>query len=196
MKPGDLIITPSFTWHDHGNEGTKPLIWMDGLNIPFFKIIPIGFTDVYEEKFGKAHHDSVVVSDEDARDMKFPWWKTQKHLDGSVGDHALFRYELPGGKSVSTIMDATAEKIAAGKTTTPRKDTANRIYQVHSGSGKVVTTSPKGDILELSWGPHDAFVVPSWYEFVIHADAENPLYLFSFSDRAMQENLDLYRSKY
>jgi gentisate 1,2-dioxygenase len=21
MKPGDFIITPSWTWHDHGHEG-------------------------------------------------------------------------------------------------------------------------------------------------------------------------------
>jgi gentisate 1,2-dioxygenase len=23
MRPGDFIITPSWTWHDHGHEGTE-----------------------------------------------------------------------------------------------------------------------------------------------------------------------------
>ena len=34
MRPGDFIITPSWTWHDHGNESEEPMIWLDGLDIP------------------------------------------------------------------------------------------------------------------------------------------------------------------
>jgi gentisate 1,2-dioxygenase len=34
MKRGDLIITPAGTWHDHGNEGKDPIIWVDILNYP------------------------------------------------------------------------------------------------------------------------------------------------------------------
>lgn len=47
MKPGDLIITPSWNWHDHGNEGTNNVIWLDGLNIPLFKHLPVDFTEHY-----------------------------------------------------------------------------------------------------------------------------------------------------
>lgn len=34
MKRGDLILTPSGTWHDHGNDGVEPIIWVDVLNVP------------------------------------------------------------------------------------------------------------------------------------------------------------------
>ena len=34
MHPGDFVITPSWTWHDHGNETTQPMVWLDGLDIP------------------------------------------------------------------------------------------------------------------------------------------------------------------
>ena len=33
MHPGDFIITPSWTYHDHGNPGSEPVVWMDGLDI-------------------------------------------------------------------------------------------------------------------------------------------------------------------
>src|ERR1041384_7659123 len=33
MKPGDFVITPSWTWHDHGNVGDKPMVWLDGLDM-------------------------------------------------------------------------------------------------------------------------------------------------------------------
>src|SRR5437667_499110 len=37
MEPGDLIITPPMRWHDHGHEGTEPVIWLDGLDIPLVR---------------------------------------------------------------------------------------------------------------------------------------------------------------
>src|SRR5437667_8377347 len=32
MTPGDLILTPAWSWHGHLNEGDGPMMWMDGLD--------------------------------------------------------------------------------------------------------------------------------------------------------------------
>ena len=37
--PGDFIITPSWTWHDHGNPGNEPVVWMDGLDIRIVRAV-------------------------------------------------------------------------------------------------------------------------------------------------------------
>src|SRR5437763_10124276 len=37
MEPGDLIITPPMRWHDHGHEGSEPVVWLDGLDIPLVR---------------------------------------------------------------------------------------------------------------------------------------------------------------
>jgi gentisate 1,2-dioxygenase len=34
MSRGDLILTPTGTWHDHGNDGQQAVIWVDVLNVP------------------------------------------------------------------------------------------------------------------------------------------------------------------
>jgi gentisate 1,2-dioxygenase len=34
MERGDLIVTPAGTWHDHGNEGSEPVMWVDVLDLP------------------------------------------------------------------------------------------------------------------------------------------------------------------
>ena len=47
MHPGDFIITPSWTWHDHGNESEEPMIWLDGLDIPMVN----HFSASFAEKF-------------------------------------------------------------------------------------------------------------------------------------------------
>ncbi len=45
MRPGDFIITPSWTWHDHGHDGTGPVIWLDGLDIPMIRFFDAGFAE-------------------------------------------------------------------------------------------------------------------------------------------------------
>jgi len=49
MERGDVILTPSWHWHDHGNEGTEPMVWLDGLDLPLFKHAPVNFAENYSE---------------------------------------------------------------------------------------------------------------------------------------------------
>jgi gentisate 1,2-dioxygenase len=32
MHPGDFITTPSWTWHDHGNDTQESMVWLDVLD--------------------------------------------------------------------------------------------------------------------------------------------------------------------
>jgi gentisate 1,2-dioxygenase len=34
MHKGDLILTPALTWHEHGHEGSGPVVWLDALDLP------------------------------------------------------------------------------------------------------------------------------------------------------------------
>lgn len=56
LERGDLVITPSGTWHDHGNEGQEPMIWVDMLDIP----IPVLFNAA---KFGWDYKENGVSAD-------------------------------------------------------------------------------------------------------------------------------------
>jgi len=195
MEPGDMIITPQWHWHDHGNDGNENVIWLDGLNIPFFNLNPIDFLDEYKDLHGTITHESKVVVDEDCTEMKFPWKSTKAHLDASDASHAIHEYRLPDGGQVNSIIAASAERILPGTITAPRQDTCNRIYQVHSGSGTAVVTAPRGDkTFDLKWSHADTFVIPSWYKFTIQASGDETAYLFTFSDLALLENLEIYRA--
>ncbi|KAH8646773.1 RmlC-like cupin domain-containing protein [Xylariales sp. PMI_506] len=196
MNPGDLIITPSWNWHDHGNEGDRNVIWLDGLNIPLFKLIPVDFTDHYEEMYGVDTHPSKPASDDEAADMKFPWTKTQAKLDAAGGKFASIEYQLPDGRPVSTTVGAFATRVASGASAPAVQETASRIYQVHAGQGRTEVTSPDGkQTYTLRWGKSDSFCIPSWYRYEIFAEGEGDAYLFSFSDKPMQVALGYYRCK-
>ena len=34
MHKGDLILTPALNWHEHGHEGSGPVVWLDALDLP------------------------------------------------------------------------------------------------------------------------------------------------------------------
>src|SRR5687767_12027157 len=50
MRPGDFIVTPSWTFHDHGNPGSEPVVWLDGLDIPMVAFFDAGFAERYPEE--------------------------------------------------------------------------------------------------------------------------------------------------
>src|SRR5438552_3966857 len=50
MEPGDLVLTPSMTWHDHGNEGRAPVMWIDGLDSPVLRYLENLAMDTYPEE--------------------------------------------------------------------------------------------------------------------------------------------------
>jgi len=51
MSRGDLILTPAGTWHDHGNEGTEPVIWVEVLDLPLVENLSVSnFEFDYHER--------------------------------------------------------------------------------------------------------------------------------------------------
>ena len=50
MYPGDFVVTPSWAWHDHGNLGDAPVVWMDGLDTPFASFFGANFRENYPEE--------------------------------------------------------------------------------------------------------------------------------------------------
>ena len=49
MHPGDLVLTPNWTWHDHSNTTGNPMIWLDGLDLPLTHLLEAVFFEPYPE---------------------------------------------------------------------------------------------------------------------------------------------------
>lgn len=49
MHTGDFILTPQWRWHDHGNPGSEPVVWLDGLDLPLVNLLGCGFAEDYPE---------------------------------------------------------------------------------------------------------------------------------------------------
>jgi gentisate 1,2-dioxygenase len=42
---GDVILTPNGTWHDHGNDGCDPVVWIDVLDFPLLEFLDCVWLD-------------------------------------------------------------------------------------------------------------------------------------------------------
>jgi gentisate 1,2-dioxygenase len=53
MQRGDLVVTPGWEWHDYGNEGTEPGVWIDALDLPLIQYLDsCGYLKSIEEEIG------------------------------------------------------------------------------------------------------------------------------------------------
>jgi gentisate 1,2-dioxygenase len=183
MEPGDLVLTPQMEWHDHGNEGDAPVIWMDGLDLALWKTIPALFTDHYPE----SRFPSTIATGPSVR--RYPWAEMQPALDAAHGPSAEIRYaHRETGGDISATIGAAALRIDAGYTTPVVRETASSVFHVYSGSGH----SQVGDVT-LEWRAGDCFAVPSW-QHVRHTAAEaDGAYLFRMDDRPLLTALGAYR---
>ena len=61
MYPGDLVLTPNWTWHDHANDTEAPMIWLDGLDTPLVRMLEAGFYEQYDAE-SQPVSDGVALS--------------------------------------------------------------------------------------------------------------------------------------
>lgn len=214
MEPFDLVLTPAGQWHDHGNQTDRPMIWLDGLDIPTVRLFDASFAERLDVP---AHPESVLPGDTlnryghnmrplrgsaaDRRPASRPLfhyryadWRpaldamaSSAPIDAHLGHALEFLNPADGGAVLSTI-SAHVRHIPAGFETRPRRSTDGTVFTVVEGEGTLLL-----DGSEVPLAPRDIVVVPSWTRHQFQARTH--LVLFAYSDRASQEKLDLYREQ-
>lgn len=213
MRPGDFIITPSWTWHDHGNpaveNGGEPVVWLDGLDIPLVQFFDGGFAENYPEaqqpvtrpegdSFARFGHNMGPVrhkvSDPTSPIFSYPYERSREALDRlyrngelDAWDGAKLRYVNPatGGWPMPTIA-TFMQYLPAGFQGRTYRSTDATVYSVVEGRGAVRI----GDE-QFQFEPRDTFVVPSWAP--VELAALDDTVLFSYSDRPVLSALNLLR---
>jgi gentisate 1,2-dioxygenase len=214
MAPGDFVITPSWTWHDHGNDSKEPMVWMDGLDIPIVAAFDAQFAEPYPQE---SHPATRPVGDSLARYgsgmlpvgyerkvptspvFNYPYARTRESLEqmrkAEAWDpcHGLkLRYVNPvdGGWAMPTI-GTFMQLLPKGMTTVPYRSTDGTVFSVVEGTGRTIIIGHDGAAITFAWRPRDTFVVPSWLWH--HHETDGDAVLFSFSDRPAQDKLGLWR---
>jgi salicylate hydroxylase len=190
MRPGDLVITPAWRWHEHGNETQSPMVWLDGLDIPLAMYLGSTFRQNADER-ATAGDDPAPLPP-----IHFPYARTRAALDamrraGPPDPHTgyLLRYLDPATGSWAMPTIATMMRLLpAGFTSAPYRSSDSMVFIAVEGHGAIDVAGTRLDL-----APHDVAVVPGWLTYAIRADDD--LVLFSYSERAAQDKLGFFREQ-
>jgi gentisate 1,2-dioxygenase len=189
MRRGDLVITPSMTWHDHGNEGAEPVMWTDGLDSPVVRYLENLHMDPFPGE------QQPVREGPPARHVHHRWAESHAELlrrasgAGDPFDDVLMEYLDPAtGASVVPTLGCYLQMLRPGVHTRAHRESSSAVYHVVSGSGRTVV-----DGQTFAWTEGDFFAIPPR---AVHDHANpgaEPAILFSFQDVPLVKALGHYR---
>ena len=211
MAPGDFIVTPSNTFHDHGNQTDRPVIWLDGLdvfvvnlmNAPFAEDHPLASQPLRRpDGDSTARYASGLLPHGHARVghvspiFSWPYSRTRPALsalraagdvDPALGIRMDYIDPTTGASPIRT-MTAAVTLFPAGFRGLPYRCVAGAVMAVVEGGGRC-------RIGDAEWvlRPHDVFIVPSWNWH--HFECDEDLVVFSLSDEVLQRHLGFWRDE-
>jgi gentisate 1,2-dioxygenase len=201
MEPGDLILTPNWTWHDHINQSGAPIIWIDGLDVPFSRAMDAMFIEEYSQarqavkRVFKTSEESILTAK--GSPWYFKWRDVERTLRQMLersaeaeGGVIMHYKDRNGGPTLPTI-GCCAQLLTSGEKTKIYRQTSSGIYHVVSGRAKTIIN----DVV-FEWDKGDFFVIPNWSWYRHENSSQEDAFLFFMSDRPLLEPFGLYREEY
>src|SRR6267142_1987124 len=213
LLPGDLVLTPSWAWHDHGNATDKPVVWMDGLDVPLIQALNAMFFQMYDkEQFpltkpnnaSLALHGHVSLSPTWVKErpqssplLLYSWGTTYRspgalrESAGDAWDDIALEYTHPqtGGALLPT-MSCWVQMLRPDARLQAHRHTGSAVYYVAQGAGETII-----DGVRFAWGRGDIITLPSWALHEHANTSRDAAILFSIQDRPVLEALGLYREE-
>lgn len=211
MEAGDLITTPSLTWHDHYNHSEGRVLWLDIVDPPIAQFFQVMRSELYAKSVqdivrpagtssalaGAVRPIWIKAESPQPPPYRYPWTETRRALEllaeeaGDPYDGITVRFlnPLTGGSTIPTL-SCEVQMLRPGETTGSHRHSCSVAYYVFGGQGRCVVD---GQVLD--WEQGDMFVVPLWAAHHHENAFEESAYLFSVSDRGAVEALGLYEEE-
>jgi gentisate 1,2-dioxygenase len=210
MEAGDLILTPQWSWHEHAHDGDEPMIWIDGLDVPFIQSLqvisfePYGKTRIPQETSGDGsgyYGMARPVGTEDktpAAPLHYRWRDIYPALQrlAQAEPHPYEGYALEYVNPLTSCptlptLSCWLQLLRPGQRTQSHRHTSTVLYHAFRGSGTTVING-----LPYHWEKGDSFVVPlwHWHEHANRSASEDAI-LFSMNDAPVLKPFGLYREE-
>ena len=209
MERGDLILTPSGLWHEHGHTGTGPVVWLDALDLPTVYALEASYaiegppqtvrnepdgSQTRYRRAGLVPYRSLSGKRADYPLLRFPWREVREALGALAAvtpDNELVQvaYVNPEtGQECLPILGFSAIMLRPGETATPPRRSASAVIHVVEGEGEAEI-----DGVGLTFDASDTFAVPTHAAMrIANRSSKAPLYLFQVDDAPMQRKLGFY----
>jgi gentisate 1,2-dioxygenase len=209
MERGDLILTPPRLWHEHGHDGSEPVIWLDALDLPLIHDMetsyrtdgdwepPANRPDSSQTLYRRAGLLPYGALDRRASDyplLRFPWREVRAALldfagARGPGEPVRLAYVNPEtGAECLPTMGFSALMLRPGETLTMTRRSASAVVHVIDGTGEGII-----DGATIDWTEADTFAVPTHAEVALrNASNSAPASLCLIEDAPLQRRLGIY----
>ncbi|MBI3154711.1 MAG: cupin domain-containing protein [Burkholderiales bacterium] len=220
MSRGDFLPQSGWNWHAHHNAATRPMAWIDGLDIPFSYVTESQFFEFGREKLTPAEMTTPErsrserlwgypglrpVSQPDALPatplLAYRWADT----DRALAEQLALEQE---GQAVTLSPGHAAVRFTNptnGRDVLPTIRT--EMHRLRAGAASVARREVGSSVCQVfdgrgtvrvgerTWtvARGDLFVVPSWVPFSVQAEGDTALDLFRFGDAPIFEALHAQR---
>ncbi|MBS0339854.1 MAG: cupin domain-containing protein [Proteobacteria bacterium] len=210
MEKGDLILTPPGLWHEHGHEGTGPVVWMDALDLPLVYGMEASFSTESPSQTidkpaeygitrlglgGVVPYDSLDASRVPYPMLRFPWKSVRANLKGLAsvtpkGKPVQLAYVNPeSGRECLPTLGFSAIQLRPGEELALPRRSASAVLHVVEGFG-----SAQIDGVSLKFGESDTMAVPTHATVTLaNGSSTNSTYLFVVDDAPLQRKMGIYQ---
>ena len=212
VRPCDLILTPSWTWHGHGNETDEPVIWLDGLDAPLVRGL---LADAFEPDKNERH--AITKRPDHTRRMTGTHWmrppaRAPKEAQPAMVyrwadvlpelmalpeaeddpfEGAMLEYVNPAtnGPTLPTI-SCRVQMLRPRSQMRLHRHSASVIYHVIKGAGHAQIDGKR-----LEWGQGDIWSIPAGSARALANPGAEEAILFSYTEAPALEKLGLFREE-
>ncbi|MFL5000180.1 MAG: cupin domain-containing protein [Xanthobacteraceae bacterium] len=185
MAPGDVLLTPNWSTHGHGNNSKANAYWLDFLDAPLVQLLEPMFFEPQEEDESHAAFESEPPTKDS--EFVFTLAETQRRLDEAAPTPAgPFGTAIELGSPALDTIGLHMMKLEPGTRTAAHQSTANNIYAIVRGSG---ATTVDGE--RCAWQRGDVIAAPAWRPH-FHEASDDAL-VFRVTDEPVLQKLGFYR---
>lgn len=224
MERGDLVVTPGWEWHDYGNEGTEPGVWIDALDLPMIQYLDsCGYLKSIEEEIGYelSTEKKLKVRASGISEQRYSavGLRPMTETHGTSKRAGLIHYRWANTWSALQRLAAAGESNPFDDVMMEYVDpaTGGSVYRtfacciqmirpgVHTLAHRQASCAVyyvfegRGrsviDGRAYDWSAGDFFVVPSYFWHEHQSIGKEPAILFSLQDFPLMKNLAIYREE-
>ena len=210
MQRGDLILTPTGLWHEHGHDGDAPVVWLDVLDLPLVHYLEASYhvdgarQQVNPGRGERAYgHGGLVPTAAFERTRKpypmlrYPWAQARAALEALASnqpgiDAVQLAYVNPEtGADVQNILAYRALMLRPGETLTLPVRSPAMVFHLIEG-GAEVQVGEQGFVLAEA----DTCCAPGFSAVrLVNRSARVPAFLFVADETPLHRKLGLYEQR-
>jgi gentisate 1,2-dioxygenase len=210
MSRGDLILTPTGLWHEHGHDGKDPVIWLDVLDLPLVYYTETSYhiegpsQSATEGQGFKAYARGGVVptkvfqrSDKSYPMLRYPWADTKAALHSlaselPMGAPVQVTYVNPEtGLDAENILGFYALMLRPGETLKlPVRSPAQVFHQIEG------STDVKVDGVAFTMVEADTSCAPGYTAVTLtNTSAQSESFIFVADEAPLHRKLGVYETR-